>query len=184
MKYLLDNEETTRIRFRLVERSDFKHWLPFFEAPESFQYWNMKHQSPDVECSQWYNKQLERYEKDTGGMNALIEKSSGKLIGHCGLLVQNVDNRVELEVGYSLLPSYWRKGYASEAAVKCRDFAFERSYSPSLISIISLTNIPSARVAEKNGMTIDKQTVYSDNAVNIFRISFEQWLERRRENSN
>jgi len=44
-----------------------------------------------------------------------------------------------------------------------------------LISIISLSNTPSARVAEKNGMTIDKQTAYNDNVVNIFRITVEQW---------
>ena len=135
----------------------------------------MKLQSPDVECQQWYDKQFGRYDQDKGGMNALIEKSSGNLVGHCGLLIQTVDNRIELEIGYSLLPAFWNKGYATEAAVKCRDIAFERGYFSSLISIISPTNTPSARVAEKNGMTIDKQTVYNDNAVNIFRITIEQW---------
>jgi len=66
-------------------------------------------------------------------------------------------------------------GFASEAAAKCRDVAFDREYSLSLISIVSLTNTPSARVAEKNGMTIDKQTVYNDNVVNIFRITIDHW---------
>ena len=108
-------------------------------------------------------------------MNALIEKSTGKFVRHCGLLVQRVDNIGELEIGYSLLPAFWNKGFASEAAVKCRDVAFERNYAPSLISIISLTNAPSARVAEKNGMTIDKQTVYYNNQVNIFRITKDKW---------
>jgi ribosomal-protein-alanine N-acetyltransferase len=175
MKYLLDNEETARIRFRLIERSDFNHWLPFFEEPESFRHWNMKLQSPDVECQQWYDKQFGRYDQDKGGMNVLIEKSSGNLVGHCGLLIQTVDNRIELEIGYSLLPAFWNRGYATEAALKCRDVAFERGYSSTLISIISLTNTPSARVAKKNGMTIDKQTVYNNNAVNIFRITIEEW---------
>ena len=175
MKYLLNGEETPRLRFRMIERSDFNSWLPFFEEPESFRYWNVNLQTPLVECQQWYGKQLGRYDQDKGGMNVLIEKSSGNLIGHCGLLVQNVDSRVELEIGYSLLPAYWNKGYATEAAAKCRDVAFEHDYSLSLISIVSLTNTPSARVAEKNGMTIDKQTVYYGNAVNIFRITADQW---------
>ena len=175
MKFLLDKEETARIRFRIIERSDFGNWLPFFQEPESFRHWNMKFQSPEVECQQWYDKQFGRYNQDKGGMNVLIEKSSGNLIGHCGLLVQNVDNRVELEIGYSLLPAVWNMGFASEAAAKCRDVAFDREYSSSLISIISLTNTPSARVAHKNGMTIDKQTVYYGNAVNIFRITMGKW---------
>jgi len=175
MKYLLDNEETNRIRFRLIERSDFAHWLPFFLEPESFRYWNMNRQAPEVECQQWYDKQFGRYEQDKGGMNALIEKVSGRLVGHCGLLVQNVDENVELEIGYSLLPSFWNKGFASEVSKKCRDISFERNYSPSLISIISLANVPSARVAEKNGMSIEKETIYNDNSVNIFRITRDKW---------
>ena len=175
MKFLLDKEETPRLRFRIIERSDYGSWLPFFQEPESFRHWNMTYQSPEVECQQWYDKQFDRYDQDKGGMNALIEKSSGNLIGHCGLLVHNVDNRVELEIGYSLLPAFWYMGFASEAAVKCRDVAFDREYSSSLISIISLTNTPSARVAEKNGMAIEKQTVYYDNVVNIFRITIDHW---------
>ena len=171
MKYLLDGEETKRLRFRLIERSDFSQWIPFFEEPSSFRFWNVQPQSPAVECQRWYDKQFWRYHEDLGGMNALIEKSSGKLVGHCGLLVQQVDHIKELEIGYSLLPVFWNKGFASEAASKCRDVSFELNYSPSLISIISLTNAPSARVAEKNGMTIDKQTVYYNNPVNIFRIT-------------
>ena len=178
MRYLLANEETDRIRFRLIERSDFGHWLPFFNEPESFRYWNMDRQPAEVECQQWYDKQFGRYDQDTGGMNALIEKASGRLVGHCGLLVQNVDENVELEIGYSLLPFFWNKGFASEAAKKCRDIAFEREYSSSLISIISLTNVPSARVAEKNGMSIDKETIYNDNSVNIFRITRDKWMLR------
>jgi RimJ/RimL family protein N-acetyltransferase len=175
MKYLLDGEETSRLRFRMIKQPDFNHWLPFFEEPESFRFWNINFRSPELECQQWYDKQFERYDQDKGGMNALIEKSTGKFVGHCGLLVQRVDNIGELEIGYSLLPAFWNKGFASEAAVKCRDVAFERKYAPSLISIISLTNAPSARVAEKNGMTIDKQTVYYNNQVNIFRIAKDKW---------
>ena len=181
MKYLLDGEETARLHFRLIDTSDFNNWLPFFEEPESFRYWNVKLQSPNVECQQWYEKQLGRYEQDKGGMNALIEKSSRRLVGHCGLLVQRVDDVAELEIAYSLLPEYWNKGFASEAAAKCKDVAFDRDYSSSLISIISLSNIPSARVAEKNGMTIDKRTVYYDNAVNIFRITKGEWSFGKRE---
>ena len=176
MKYLLDGEETSRLRFRMIEQSDFDYWLPFFEEPESFRYWDAKLESPKVECRRWYDKQFGRYNQDKGGMNALIEKSSGTLIGHCGLLVQRVDNVIELEIGYSLLPSFWNMGFATESALKCRDVAFVQNYSPSLISIISLKNTQSARVAEKNGMTIDKQTVYYDNSVNIFRIKREKWL--------
>ena len=170
MKYLLHTVETTRLRFREINRTDFNFWLPFFQDPKSSQHWVRKWKKPEKECEEWYDKQFSRYEKNQGGMNALIDKSTGNLIGHCGLLVQTVDNITELEIAYSLLTSHWNKGYATEAAVQCKIHAFENSFAGSLISIISLPNIPSAKVAAKNGMTVDKQTVYSDNAVNIYRI--------------
>ncbi len=109
--------------------------------------------------------------KNEGGMNSLIEKSSGALIGYGGLLWQKVGEDYELEVAYSLLPVYRARGFATEAAMKCRDFAFENNFAESVISIVSLTNTPSANVATKNGLTIEKQTIYKENEVNIFRMA-------------
>jgi ribosomal-protein-alanine N-acetyltransferase len=170
MKYLLENEETARLRFRKIKNSDFNHWLEFFKDPSSFEHWKSTREEPEAECKKWFGRQAERYENEEGGMNALIEKKSGELIGYSGLLVQTVDKEIELEVAYSLLPNYRNKGFASEAAIKCRDFAFKNNFADSLISIISLTNESSANVAIKNGMKIEKQTVYKNNRVNIFRV--------------
>ena len=103
-------------------------------------------------------------------MNALIEKNTGNMVGHCGFLKQNADNNGETAIAYSLLPQYRHKGYATEAAIKCRNYAFKNMLASSLISIISITNIPSQQVAVKVGMTIDKTTTYKGNEVNIFRI--------------
>jgi len=171
MKYLLEGEETERLLFREIRDSDFKEWLTFFQDPITSLHWNEEKESALRECEKWYAKQQWRYEHDQGGMNVLTEKSSGKLIGHCGLLVQMVDDISELEIGYSLLPEFWNKGYAFEAALRCKEVAFKNQFADSLISIISLTNVPSQKVALKNGMTIDKQTEYHGNKVYIFRIS-------------
>jgi ribosomal-protein-alanine N-acetyltransferase len=170
MKYVLDGEESKRLLFRKVSLSDFDQWLEFFKDPASSVHWKFERKSPEEECRDWYGKQFNRYETDRGGMNALIEKSTGKLIGHCGLLVQEVDGITELEIGYSLLESGRGKGYAIEAAKKCKEYAFANQFADSLISIISLTNEPSMNIARKNGMKPDKQTVYNGNEVTIFRI--------------
>lgn len=170
MKYLLEGEETKRIKFRRVAQDDFDQWLEFYKDPNTSKHWIADLDSPKVECEKWYKKQFYRYDNSLGGMNALIEKETGQLIGYCGLLVQRVDDIAELEIGYSLLPKFWGKGLATEAAKKCKDFAFKNKLSNSIISIISLTNKASERVALKNGMTIDKVTEYRGNKVNIYRI--------------
>ncbi|MFC4872370.1 GNAT family N-acetyltransferase [Negadavirga shengliensis] len=175
MKYLLEGQETDRLRFRKINLSDFDDWLEFHKDPLTRVHWKMDYDSPGEECRKWYEKQQFRYENGLGGMNALIEKETGKLVGHCGLLVQPVDGLRELEIGYSLLREFWNRGLATEAAIKCKDFAFENLLAESLISIISLTNTPSQRVALKNGMRMEKTTVYKDNPVRIFRVHLSEW---------
>lgn len=170
MKYLLEGQETERLIFRKINDSDFKAWVKFFEDPNTSLHWVEERETPVTACEKWYQKQFSRYKNDKGGMNALIEKSNGRLVGHCGLLVQTVDGISELEIGYSLLPEFWNKGYAYEAAAFCKEYAFQNNFSDSLISIISLTNQPSQKVALKNGMVIEKETIYHENKVYIFRV--------------
>ncbi len=175
MKFLLHGQETKRLKFRKINPSDFNIWLKFYEDPKTSLYWVSEDRSPIIKCENWYSKQKYRYNNDYGGMNVLIEKSSGEIIGHSGILVQMVDGKEELEIAYSLLPEFWNQGYAIEAAAKCKDFAFENDFSQSLISIISLSNIPSQKVALKNGMRITQSTSYNGNKVNIFRINKTDW---------
>jgi RimJ/RimL family protein N-acetyltransferase len=103
-------------------------------------------------------------------MNALIEKSSGKLVGLCGLLVQEVNEREELEIGYSVLPAFRNRGFATEAARHCKEHAFAYQLSPSLISIIQVNNVPYQKVALNLGMCKDGTTIYKNNPVHIYRI--------------
>lgn len=102
-------------------------------------------------------------------MNALIEKESGLLVGQCGLLIQTIDGIEELEIGYSILPAFRNKGYASEAAQKCKHFAFENNFSDNVISCILIGNTFSENVALKNGMSIDKITQDKGETIQVFR---------------
>ncbi|MBA4746814.1 MAG: GNAT family N-acetyltransferase [Muricauda sp.] len=170
-KYLLENQASERLIFRKLKASDFDDWLPFYHNPKSTRFWEGLPTDPVKACREQFNRVFERYEKDLGGMNALTSKESGELVGICGLLVQTVDNVRELEIGYSILPKYWLQGYAIEAAQKCKKYAFDNSFSDSLISIIHVDNIPSQKVAKKNGMCLDKTTTYKDNPVHIFRVN-------------
>ncbi|MGJ8733145.1 MAG: GNAT family N-acetyltransferase [Cellulophaga sp.] len=170
MKYLLNGESSERLLFRKLVQSDFKDWLPFHQDPRSSEFWDGIPQDANTACKQQFNRAFERYQFNLGGMNALICKKTNKLIGLCGLLVQTVDDKDELEIGYSILPKYWKKGYATEAAIKCKEYAFSNNFADSLISIIHIDNIPSQKVALANGMHLSKTTSYSNNPVDIYRV--------------
>lgn len=169
-KLLLIGEETKRLKFRKLESTDFNTWLAFHEEPLSFQFWEGMPKDPQEACKHWFDKAFSRYDNNLGGMNVLIDKHTNKFIGQCGLLVQTVDNIQELEIGYSILPKHWKKGYATEAAKKCKAHVIKNNLAESLISIIHINNIPSQKVAINNGMQLDKTTVYNDNPTHIFRI--------------
>tara|TARA_R110000765_G_scaffold74479_1_gene146024 strand:- start:2164 stop:2685 length:522 start_codon:yes stop_codon:yes gene_type:complete len=168
--YLLTSEESERLLFKKVQPADFEKWLPFHKEPLSSQYWSGLPKDPKVACQQQFDRIFERYNENLGGMNALFLKNTNTLVGLCGLLVQQVDDKQELEIGYSILPKFWRQGFAFEAAEKCKLVAFEKQWAKSLISIIQTNNIPSQKTALKNGMFLDFTTTYHNNEVHIFRI--------------
>lgn len=168
--YLLDGLESNRLFFRKVRPSDAEFWLPFHEDSRTSEFWDGLPKDAKKACEQDLEHTFYRYSNNLGGKMALISKATGEFIGQSGLLVQEVDDRKELEVAYSLLPKFWKQGYAIEAAAACKKYAISNKLSDSLISIIHKENIPSQRVALKNGMKCDKATDYHGNPVYIFRI--------------
>jgi [ribosomal protein S5]-alanine N-acetyltransferase len=92
---------------------------------------------------------------------AVISREHDKLIGYCGFLHWHLDGADEVEIGYRLHPDYWNRGLASEAARAVRDHAFRDLNLRRVISLIHPDNVPSRRVAEKNGMKIEKRNSLS-----------------------
>lgn len=170
MDLLLDRVVTERLFFRKIKPYDFEHWLTFHQDGRTSAFWLGLPQDPMEACRQDFEHTFYRYENGLGGKMALILRDSHEFIGLAGLLKQEVDQRPELEIAYSLLPKYWKRGFAAEAAQKCRDVAFERGLARSLVSIIQVDNFPSQKVALNLGMYLSKTTVYSQNQVHIYRI--------------
>jgi RimJ/RimL family protein N-acetyltransferase len=175
MKYLLTGEETQRLKFRLVKPEDFDAWVNLFFANDIGKYLDLDSQLSELElCKIWFEKVFYRYDNNLGGMNALVDKKTDRLIGQCGLLIQTIDNVERLEIGYSILPEFWHQGFAIESAIKCRNHAFENNYASSLISMIHIDNIASEKVALRNKMTFEKRI----KNFNIFQISQQSWINK------
>jgi ribosomal-protein-alanine N-acetyltransferase len=106
---------------------------------------------------------------------AVILRENGKLIGYCGFFLQMVDEVEELEIGYRLDPEYWQQGIATEAARAVRDHAFRDLKVDRVISLIVPDNFPSKRVAEKNGMRLEKETTFRGFHTQVFALSRDEW---------
>ena len=174
MKYLLTGQESKRLQFKPVTAAYYDLWLPLFKEETVAKFLGMPAgMSQTEQCNFWFKKVWHRYENNLGGMNALIDKQTGHFIGQAGLLIQTIEEEERLEVGYSILPKYWGKGYAQEAAQKCRDFSFEQEFADTIISMMHVDNIAPEIVAVKNGMTLEKQV----DEFKVFSITKARWLK-------
>jgi RimJ/RimL family protein N-acetyltransferase len=85
------------------------------------------------------------------GMWAVEEKASGEMIGRAGLL--EPEGWPGSEIGWVVARAHWGKGYATEAAQFCLDWAVKPLERNDLICLIRPGNTLSIRVAEKLAMT-------------------------------
>ncbi len=115
---------------------------------------------PRAETRDWILRNRTRYAEDGHGLWAMVQKEDRQFVGDCGLTIQTVEGVPELEVGYHIKRSHWRRGLATEAALVCRDFAFASLDRDRLICISSPGNIASQGVAKKLGMTFEKNVIY------------------------
>ncbi len=100
----------------------------------------------------------------------VVLKSNGEVIGDCGPTVQEVESASEIEVGYHFLPRFWGHGYATEAVRGARDWAFTHLNCDRVISLVRPINVPSQRVASRNGMNIAKRILWRELEHDIWAI--------------
>lgn len=106
----------------------------------------------DAETDAWMQRQLARYKEWGFGLWGVYLKDTGRMIGQCGITMQDYRDGLIPEIGYLFARAYWHQGYATEAAVACREYGFHTLGFDTLYSIIRDTNLPSRRVASRNGM--------------------------------
>ena len=144
--------ETERLYLRKMTRDDLAPLSRILQDREVM--YAYEHAFTDEEVQAWLDKQLRRYREDGFGLWAVILKENGDFIGHCGLTIQDIGERQVIEVGYLFRRDCWHHGYAAEAAIACKNYAFEEIGAEEVYSIIRENNFPSQRVAERNGMTV------------------------------
>lgn len=150
--------ETPRLILREFRDDDRDALARVLSDPETMRYYPAAYDRAGVE--EWIARNRRRYAEYGYGLWAMMLKSSGELIGDCGVTLQDVDGANEVEVGYHVRRDCWGQGLATEAARACRDWGFARLPVPRVISLIRPENLPSRRVAEKNGMSIWKKIVW------------------------
>lgn len=143
--------ETERLVLREMEQSDFSALCTILQDKDVM--YAYEHAFSNEEVHAWLDKQINRYNIDGFGLWLVILKDTYEVIGQCGLTMQNIGNKDVVEIGYLFAKKFWHNGYATESAVACKNYAFNKLGIDEVYSIIRDNNIASQNVAKRNGMT-------------------------------
>lgn len=163
--------ETERLKLEMIGEDHFGNLYKLLSNKKVHKYFPKALNK--IEAKEFYDKILSMYKTDGYCFWAVIRKNDNKFLGICGILNQKIDGQVEAEIGYRLLDTFWCNGYATEAAKGCIDYAKDKLSKKSVISIIRSVNIPSIRVAEKNGFQYEKETIFHELPHRVYRLKLE-----------
>ena len=149
--------ETERLILRRFTVDDAQFVLTLVNEPSFLRYIGDK-KIRNLEDARQYllSGPVASYDRHGFGLCHVELKESHMPIGMCGLL-----KRAELpepDIGFALLPEFWNKGFAFEAAAAVLQDARERLGLQRILAITSLDNDASIKLLERLGFTFEKIT--------------------------
>ncbi|NOR20075.1 MAG: GNAT family N-acetyltransferase [Xanthomonadales bacterium] len=156
--------ETSRLNIRQLSVSDAAFVLGLTNEPSTIENIGDKGLRSVADAEQFIsNGPWTRQQRPGYGQFALELKHSGELIGVCGILY-----RVKLDltdVGFALMPKFWRQGFAFEAARAVMDYGHSVLAVENIVGLTSGTNVASINLLKKLGMQFETMVSLSDDGV-------------------
>lgn len=102
------------------------------------------------------------------GYRAVVLKETGETIGRIGLTPRNMFRPPKIELCYALAEAHRGHGYMSEAAKAMRDQALNDLALDRVFSRITPGNVASQRVAERTGLTYEKEVLWRSQRYRLY----------------
>jgi RimJ/RimL family protein N-acetyltransferase len=161
--------ETERLLLRAPEAEDIDAFAEMYADPEATRFIGGVRSREQV--TRWLAERRAAFARQGYGMCAVVERSSDRVIGRCGLVHWEIEGADELEVGYAFARPFWGNGYGTEAAAAVRDYAVAKLRRARLISLIDPENERSVRVAEKLGMAHEREVEFHGKLVRLYALT-------------
>lgn len=149
--------ETQRLILREIVAADKQYILQLDSDPEVLRYLPVPVMRTLEEAEITIDYIRKQYKENGIGRWAVILKQSNDFVGWCGIKLVN-DSVVNgqsnfYDLGFRLLEKHWNKGFATEAARACIDYAFNEMDLKEIHATVMFGNLASCHVLEKLGMT-------------------------------
>ena len=169
--------ETERLLLREMNDDDFQALYKVLADSEIMQHYPYAFDENRVR--NWIARNIERYRVFGFGLWAVCLKATGEMIGDCGLTMQLIQEEIKPEIGYHIRADKQRKGYAKEAAIAVRDWAFHNTPFNIIYSYMKYTNEASAKTALSYGCKqVGEYKDDTNERTKVFAITREEWANR------
>jgi len=166
--------ETERLILREMMPEDYEALYAVLSDSDIMQHYPYTFDEARVRA--WIERNIERYRIFGFGLWAVCLKSTGEMIGDCGLTMQNIGGTIKPEIGYHIRRDMQRKGYAKEAASAVRDMTFKTLPFNEIYSYMKYTNEGSAKTAISWGCRqVDEFMDEVNEITKVFRITRAEW---------
>lgn len=109
--------------------------------------------------------------RKTKGKYAVIEKSSGLLIGMGGLTPWTWESEELVDITYRLRESAWGRGLGWELAEALVQHGFQTLKLPQITATITPDNLPSKKIAERLGLRFHKRILLLGVETDLYRLN-------------
>jgi RimJ/RimL family protein N-acetyltransferase len=171
--------ETERLLLRGWQDDDFEPWRKINSDPEVMRYIGDGRPRSGPESDESIHRFRRLWREAGFSFWAVEELATSRMIGFCGM--QPVpDGSGRVEIGWRLVPDTWGQGYATEAAIPARDWAFENLDLDRLVALYQKPNTASRRVMEKLGMTLEGDEVNAEGIpIRVYTLERSVWRQER-----
>lgn len=145
----IENIETERTIMRRLSKEDA---IDFFNLNLDEEVLKYTGDQPfkNIQAAINFLTNYDQYEKYGVGRLAVIDKTTLKFIGWCGLKYSLEKN--EYDIGFRFFKNSWNKGFATETAKKCLEYGFDELKIDRIVGRAMKGNASSIKVLEKIGM--------------------------------
>lgn len=169
------NLNTERIFLRPVIAEDMKEFYEIVKKDSVGKWLGIGKGMSLEETEQYVSKIIKHWNQYDFGVWAAVNKSSGKIMGHCGL--RYIDDTEDIEIIYLLDPGFWGMGYASEAADSIIKYAFQSLKIEKLTARVRINNMKSKKVIEKLGFQFIDDKHYNNRKLSYFELFQENLIK-------
>jgi RimJ/RimL family protein N-acetyltransferase len=166
--------ETERLLLRKPRAEDAPALLEAYSDAETMRFIGDGSTATLAEVETAIPRWLEHWDAWGVGFFVLEPKEDPCVAGRAGFLRWDPETwevgGVETEIGWTLAREHWGHGYATEAALALRDWAFEKRGLTRLISLIQQENLRSIRVAEKLGEQYERDVEVRGQPTRLYSI--------------